>query len=439
MDKIWIKNNEFKQLTDDEVKKLKADELSLYVKDLNEHRVKQAQKEIEEKIKDSISKEDFEKLKASIDELNQKNADNLEIRIKEFERLAKEIAEKSKKQFADTEKLSGFELSLKMAKDNISGKEISSVLKDYKKGDKFSFSVKFISGDVTGNPSTPQLVPGIGQIPMPKFVLSNFFPISPIQPNNEGVASYDDWDEATTVAAAAAIAEGAVFPESTAKFTRKSITIEKVGDSISMSIETIRDYGRFVAELARFISRNVLKVVNQALWNGTGVTPNIAGLYTNAPALDTLTVTAKEKTSTPDIIDLVKVLNKRILNGADDKYMPNFAFVNHDDYLTLQLAKDTTGNLIYPNGVPMVGAIEIIPTSFVATNTMLVGDKNFVELIGDPNAIEIEAGYRTGDWENDKESIKARVRTALLLRDADKSGFLKVTDISAALVAITAV
>ena len=42
--------------------------------------------------------------------------------------------------------------------------------------------------------------------------------------NNNGVITYTDWDEATTVRAADMIAEGGTFPESTATFHREVFT-----------------------------------------------------------------------------------------------------------------------------------------------------------------------------------------------------------------------
>ncbi len=336
--------------------------------------------------------------------------------------------------------MSSFEISLKEAKTN-KNTGLKDELKSHTVGNKFSFQVKatFAGSDVgtlTGNVGSQRLA-GIGQIASAKLVLSNFFKISPIEIDGNGVAVYEDWDAATTASAAAAIAEGGTFPSSTAKFKTYSITIEKVGDSISMTYESVRDFKRFTNELTRFITRNIALVVNQALWNGSGTTPVFGGIYTQATAFNTATYSGK-KTTTPDILDLTKVLSKQIMNGKDDKYDVNFAFISWEDYLGVLLAKDTTGRLIYPNGVPSVMGVELIPTSLVADNTMLIGDKNYVELIGDPNAISIEVGMKTGDWENDRESVKGRVRTCLLIRNADLDGFLKVTSISDAITAITA-
>jgi len=439
---VWIKEGKFTgELTEFELKKLNEEDLIIYMKELNESKVMQVQKGVEDKLKDLISKKDFNELKSKIDEINKKNAENLELRIKEFEDLAERISTRVTESNLDELKgLSTFEISLKTAK--VGNENLENVLKTFNKGDKISFQIKATFGGSDISPLTGhvggQIMGGIGQIATAKLVLSNFFKVSPIQIDGNGTVVYEDWDEATTTRAAEAIAEGAKFPESTAKFKSYSLTIEKIGDSISMTYESMRDFKRFTAELARFITRNIAIKVNNALWNGSGVTPNIAGIYTRTTAFDAVGYTGAT-TTTPDLLDLIKVLAKQIMNGKDEKYDVNFAFVSWEDYLKLSLAKDSTGRLIYPNGIPTILGVQLVPTSFVADNTLVIGDKNYVELIGDPNAITIETGFKPNDWEDDKESIKGRVRTALLIRNADLDGFLKVTSITEALTAITTV
>ena len=439
---VWVKGGQFTaELTEAELVKLNEKDFVVYMKELQSSKFEMATKAFEKKLQDVISKSDFKELKDRLDKLNKEKEENLEARIKEFEQMAEKISKNvvDANMEAENKTLSGFEISLKNAKtskDSILKDEI----KGHKDGNKFAFTIKatFVGADVgtiTGNVGG-QIVPGIGQIASAKLVLSSFFSISPIEIDGNGVASYEDWDDATTISAAAAIAEGGTFPSSTAKFKSYSITIEKLGDSISMTYESIRDFARFTRELSRFITRNIALVVNQRLWNGDGVTPNPEGIYTQATAFNHVGYTG-QKTTTPDILDLIKVLAKQIMNGKDAKYDVNFAFVSWEDYLGILLAKDTTGRLLYPNGVPSVMGVELVPTSLVADNTMLTGDKNYVELIGDPNAITIEVGLKSGDWENDRESVKGRVRTALLIRNADLDGFLKVTSISAAITAIT--
>jgi hypothetical protein len=449
---VWIKDGQFThELTDEEFKALETKDQAIYIKEFNQFRVEKAAHELNEKIKELVSKDQFDDLQKKLDKLTDLKEKELELAIKEVEEIAANISkalteankQKGRKNLSKLElKLVDIDAQVKEG-DKFVTKNIKEVTDSHVEGKKFKFVVKgtFIgSDDVTtlDHHIGSQRVPGIGQYAGPRLVLSEFFGmnVSPIQIDGNGVAVYEDWDEASSTKNAAFIAEGATFPESEAKFKSYSISIEKIGDSMSMTYEAVRDFNRFTRELSRFLTRNIQSVVNQALWNGTGVTPQFAGIYTRVDAFNAAGYTGPT-TTTPDLLDLVKVLAKEIMDGKDDKYAPDFVFVDWDEYLELALEKDTTGRLIYPNGVPSVMGITIYPTSFVTTNTLVIGDKRYVECIGDPNAITIEMGYKSGDWEADKESMKGRVRTCLLIREADKDGFLKVTDVDAAILAIT--
>jgi HK97 family phage major capsid protein len=441
MEKIWIKENKFVKLSDEDFMKLDDSLKPLYVKDLQEFRIQEEAEKMEETLKGLIPKSEFDEMKTALGKINSDQEKALELKVQEMQDMVKRMNDRVKNLNKERERegKSKFELSLIDTKTN-KDTDLKDEIEGHKEGNKFRFQVKgtFTGGDVgtiTDNIYS-QRVPGIGQYAAAKLVLSNFFPVSPIQVNGNGTAVYEDWDKASSTESAAFIAEGATYPESTAKFKTYSITIEKIGDSISMTWEAMNDFQRFIAELSRFLTRNIAAVVNQALWNGTGVTPQFAGIYTRVDAFNAVAYTGPT-TTTPDLLDLIKVLSKEIMDGKDDKYAPNFAFVDWDEYLELALEKDTTGRLIYPNGIPSVMGVTIYPTSFVTANTMVIGQREYVECIGDPNNVEIEIGYKSGDWEADKESMKGRVRSCLLIREADKDSFLKVTDIDAALTAIT--
>jgi len=74
-------------------------------------------------------------------------------------------------------------------------------------------------------------LPDIGQLGVKATTLYDVLPkINVPAGMHDGKVSYIDWDEATTVRAAAAVAEGAAFPESTAKFKYYTEDLKKIGD-----------------------------------------------------------------------------------------------------------------------------------------------------------------------------------------------------------------
>ena len=257
-----------------------------------------------------------------------------------------------------------------------------------------------------------------------------------------------DWDESTVVRAAQHVQEGTPFPESEAAFIRRSVQIEKIGDSIKLTEETTNDFARFVAELARFLTRNVLRVINKQMWNGDG-TAGIFGLINRARPFDCTTIQAKEQVTAPTLVTLVNVLRGRIMNRwytgatppadtwADGKYNPDTVFCSWSDYTTLINAQTTTGAPLYPNGVSQISGMKLVPTSLVPSNELVIGDSEYVEMVGDPENISVELGYDGNDWSSDTKTLKCRVRTALLLREVDRDGWFYVQDVGACLTALT--
>ena len=84
-------------------------------------------------------------------------------------------------------------------------------------------------------------LPDIGQLATRKLTMYDVFPKLNIGAGNDnGTIRYYDWDEATIVRAAAAVAEGVLFPESTAAFKMYSIPVQKIGDSLPVTEDFLK-------------------------------------------------------------------------------------------------------------------------------------------------------------------------------------------------------
>ena len=82
----------------------------------------------------------------------------------------------------------------------------------------------------------------IGQLGVKRRALYDFFPKVQVgNGNHNGTIAYIDWDEDTTVRAAAIVAEGATFPESTAKFAEYTKKLQKIGDTLPVTEEFMED------------------------------------------------------------------------------------------------------------------------------------------------------------------------------------------------------
>ncbi len=279
-------------------------------------------------------------------------------------------------------------------------------------------------------------LPDVGQLATRKLSMYDIFPKLTIgDGNNNGVIRYYDWDEATIARAAAAVAEGIAFPESTAKFKKGSVAIQKVGDTLPVTEEFFEDAQMFAAELGMFLDTNVALEVDRQLALGDGTGNTITGLVASVDAY----VPVAAGIADASIYDLLVKVSESITAGGGSKYMPNFAVMNIADINKMKLKKDANNNYVMPPFVTRDGSsvsgITVIEANIITANTLVLGDNRFARIY-EKGGVEMSKGYSGTQFVEDEMTLKARKRMAFLIRAADKGGFKKVTSISAALVTL---
>lgn len=405
----------FEYKTQEQYDAMSAAEQAKYLVDKRTFEAEQVQKKIQEEIaeaqKNNASKEDIQKL----EDTNSK--------------IIKEIEELSIRMKALTEApAAGADKRLAAAKELVSKTRevLSGAIKEY------VAKALTLRTSITNNSQAVDLT-DVGQLATRRLAMYDLFPKFPVgDGNHNGTIRYYDWDEATTVRAAAMRAEGAAFPESTATWKRGTITLQKVGDTLPVTEEFLTDEVMFAAELDFFLQTNVALVVDNQIANGDGLSNNLTGLVTSAPAF---TAVASGITDA-SIYDLIVKVSESITTTGGAKYVPNFAVMNIADINKMKLKKDANYNYVLPPFVTRdgqeVAGIVVIEANCIAANTMVVGDSRFGRIYEMPG-VEITRGHVGTQFTEDEITIKARKRLAFLIREADKSGFRKVTSISAAL------
>ncbi len=279
-------------------------------------------------------------------------------------------------------------------------------------------------------------LPGIGQLGNRKS--RSFYDflakqVITLPQDHSGIIRYRDWDEATTVKAAAAVAEGAAFPESTATWKGYTLPIEKIGDTIPVTEEFFEDEPTLAGELNLFLQSNVLDKVANDVVLANGTSPNIRSIDADATAY-----TAPDLAITDaNIYDLVIKVVEDITTNAGSKYAPDFVLMNIADINALKLKKDANNNYIFDRIDERLQPLTVIEDNHVASNTMYVGDSRYVRLYEIPG-VEISTGMVNSQFTEDEMTLKARKRLAFLIRNVDKTGFRKVASISAALTTLGA-
>jgi len=275
-------------------------------------------------------------------------------------------------------------------------------------------------------------LPEIGQLGVKERSLYNVLPKVSISDNNTGgVVRYRDWDAATTVRAAAMVAEGAAFPESTAKWQWYSEDLRKVGDTLPVTEEFWEDEAQAGAELEMFLTVNVNTEIDSQLITGDNTGQNLEGLLTSAPAYTAVA----NGIAAANLKDLVIKVKNDITRTRGSKYRPDILIVSSSTMEDLVLAKDGNNNYIFDENTGTIGGLVVVVDENMPDNKIVIGDRRYARIY-EKSGVVISRGMIGTQFTEDEMTIKARKRMLLLVRTVDKTGFRSVADVDAALVTL---
>jgi predicted phage gp36 major capsid-like protein len=203
--------------------------------------------------------------------------------------------------------------------------------------------------------------------------------------------------------------------------------LKKIGDTLPVSEEFGEDEASAAAELDMFINVNIQVVRDAQLATGAGTGDNMSGIMTQAPAYTAVASGIVDA----NIYDLVKKVRTDIVLNRGSKYMPNFVAMNANTIDRLQLKKDANKGYIFPDKTN-IGAMEIIEDNNIPDNQLVVGDSRYGRIY-EKGAVTLSRDYVGTGFVEDMVTIKGRKRMLFLIRNVDRTGFRKVTDITAAL------
>jgi hypothetical protein len=413
----------FKYKTEAELTAMTPEQRDIYGEQKREFEAKATLKMITDAIKERFPEKTAEEIKTEADAIKAKEtADKLLAdEVKEIKETVNQLKENTGTSTTKETLLSVVE------------KNFDKIKASKEKGKEATFTVKAdtVRASVTNN-AMGQIDPVIGSLAHRKLTIYDIFRKIPIGKDMNGVYRYADWDKDTTVRAAAAVAEGANFPSSTAKWQMYSINLEKIGDSVPMSEELVYDSAMFAAELDNFLRVNVAIKRDDDLTTSNGTSPNIFGILTILSAY----VPAAAGIVDASIYDLIVKVREAITKPFGSKFSPNVALMNITDINRMKLKKDANNNYILPpffnKDGQIVDTCTVIECNSLTANSMILGDSRWGAIIEEGD-ITVTTGFATGDFESDMQTLKARQRLNLLIKNSEKLGWLKVTDIDAAL------
>ena len=121
-----------------------------------------------------------------------------------------------------------------------------------------------------------------------------------------------------------------------------------------------------------------------------------------------------------------------IVKTRGSKYQPNFVAANSDTIDRYFLKKDANNNYMFDSETGMIAGLDVVEDNNLADNTLVVGDGRFGRIY-EKSGIVLSEGMSGTQFVEDMKTIKARARLLFLIREVDKTGFLKATNITTAL------
>jgi HK97 family phage major capsid protein len=212
----------------------------------------------------------------------------------------------------------------------------------------------------------PQQVPGILSIPVAPPRVAALF-----AQGTATTAAISYLVEKTEVNAAAAVAEGALKPESTLTFDSMTEAIRKVATWLPVSEEMLADVDQIRSYIdARLRLFVAIKMDDQVL-NGSGVAPNMRGILQTPGLSGPIAAGASETNADAIFRALMTVLTTSFL-------MPDGIVMNPADWAGTVLAKTDTGEYYGPGmfaalPAPALWGVRVVPTPSITIGTGLVG------------------------------------------------------------------
>ena len=379
------------------------------------------QKALNEAIEAKASKEDILALKAEI--LKQKDA--------QFDQLQEAL------------KLQGIALK-KLSAEEVEGKEVSfkkslrskldaniEGLKRLKNSssaaDNVSFDVKAVgdmslAGNVTGQVPQADRISGLNAVPSRVVRLLDIVSGGTIGSN------LVEWVyQANKEGAAGPTAESSAKNQIDFDLLVGSQKVEKTTAYITVTDEMLDDVDFIESAINNELTKELLKAVEAGVYGGSGVSPQMNGIFTVAPgfAAGVFAGTVDNANS----VDVLSVAMDQIMIAQEGAAVPNFILMHPSDVTALKMVKVSSTDKRYVERLAMVGGelsldgVPIIPTTLVTVDKYLVGDFSKASVLT-KQSVSIEVGYNADNFVKNYKTIRAEWRGVTFVKNNDRSAFV---------------
>jgi len=379
------------------------------------------QKALNEAIEAKASKEDILELKAEI--LKQKDA--------QFDQLQEAL------------KLQGIALK-KLSSEEVEGKEVSfkqslrtkldsniEGLKRLKNSSSAADNVKFdvkavgdmsLAGNVTGQVPQALRISGLNSVPSRVVRLLDIVSGGTIGSN------LVEWVyQANKEGSAGPTAESSAKNQIDFDLLVGSQKVEKTTAFITVTDEMLDDVDFIESAINNELTKELLKAVETGVFGGSGVSPQMNGIFTVAPAFAAGVFAGTVDNA--NSVDVLSVAMDQIMIAQEGSAVPNYILMHPSDVTALKMVKVSSTDKRYVERLAMVGGelsldgVPIIPTTLVTVDKYLVGDFSKASVLT-KQSVSIEVGYNADNFVKNYKTIRAEWRGVTFVKNNDRSAFV---------------
>ena len=379
------------------------------------------QKALNEAIEAKASKEDILELKAEI--LKQKDA--------QFDQLQEAL------------KLQGIALK-KLSSEEVEGKEVSfkqslrskldlniEGLKRLKNSSSAADNVKFdvkavgdmsLAGNVTGQVPQALRISGLNSVPSRVVRLLDIVSGGTIGSN------LVEWVyQANKEGSAGPTAESSAKNQIDFDLLVGSQKVEKTTAFITVTDEMLDDVDFIESAINNELTKELLKAVESGVFGGSGVSPQMNGIFTVAPAFAAGVFAGTVDNA--NSVDVLSVAMDQIMIAQEGSAVPNYILMHPSDVTALKMVKVSSTDKRYVERLAMVGGelsldgVPIIPTTLVTVDKYLVGDFSKASVLT-KQSVSIEVGYNADNFVKNYKTIRAEWRGVTFVKNNDRSAFV---------------
>ena len=331
-------------------------------------------------------------------------------------------------------------------KEVLEKEEVKSIFTSNKAAGMQTFELKASTSDVTGTIAVTDMKKDIN---FPRLRALSFLPLLP-----QGMVGTDKnrigWIEGTYTSNVGYVGEATAATTADAMTAvEKTRAMAKASAKIKVTKEMTTDYSYIASKLQNKMLTKGLLFLDKEIWSGDGndstAANHIYGLKGHATAFSATKSGLALLVEKPTVVDVIEAarLQCAVIDAANltdaGGYTPNVLFINPVTMSKIRLAKGTDGNYLVnrlADGTLTLNGLTIIESNAVAVNELMVMDSSVAEVYFKQNP-EIQIGQEATDLTQDQYTIVMFLRAQLVIEGPDKLGLVLVSDIAAAITALT--